>query len=105
MIVLYGREQTKMSDEDLKFTDGVEDLTYFRAKVKRALKSSHLSAAEKAKKQLELIEDSIITSKFTKCPAKRAFDHSKDHEPLKPAEEYMREMMQRHKDKTKYDKS
>lgn len=63
---------------------------------------SHLNKAMKAINQLTLIEDSLVIFRITRSPEKRAFYISTGNLPKSKAEEYMRSLITKYRQKKVY---
>ncbi len=63
---------------------------------------SHLSAAMKPLNQLRMLEDATIIYTLTRAPERRVFYIDVGNLPKSKAEQYLRDMMVRHKNKLQY---
>jgi len=66
---------------------------------------SHLHKAIKPLNQLRALEDATIVYRISRAPERRIFYIDVGNLPKMKAEQYMRDMMQRHKNKVVYDSS
>jgi len=67
-----------------------------------ALVLSHLNAAIKPINQLRMLEDAVIIYTLTRAPERRVFYIDVGNLPKSKAEQYLRDMMVRHKNKLQY---
>ena len=67
-----------------------------------ALVLSHLNAAVKPLNQLRMLEDATIIYTLTRAPERRVFYIDVGNLPKSKAEQYLRDMMVRHKNKLQY---
>lgn len=67
-----------------------------------ALVLSHLNAAAKPLNQLRMLEDATIVYTLTRAPERRVFYIDVGNLPKQKAEQYLRDMMVRHKNKLQY---
>ena len=63
---------------------------------------SHLHPASKALNQLRMLEDAVIIYTLTRAPERRIFYIDVGNLPKNKAEQYLRDMMARHKNKLQY---
>lgn len=70
-----------------------------------ALVLSHLNAAIKPINQLRMLEDAVIIYTLTRAPERRVFYIDVGNLPKSKAEQYLRDMMVRHKNKLQYNSS
>ena len=66
---------------------------------------SHLHPASKALNQLRMLEDAVIIYTLTRAPERRIFYIDVGNLPKNKAEQYLRDMMARHKNKLQYNSS
>ena len=66
---------------------------------------SHLNAAIKPINQLRMLEDAVIIYTLTRAPERRVFYIDVGNLPKSKAEQYLRDMMVRHKNKLQYNSS
>ena len=63
---------------------------------------SHLHPASKALNQLRMLEDAVVIYTLTRAPERRIFYIDVGNLPKNKAEQYLRDMMARHKNKLQY---
>jgi len=66
---------------------------------------SHLHPAGKALNQLRMLEDAVVIYTLTRAPERRIFYIDVGNLPKNKAEQYLRDMMARHKNKLQYNSS
>jgi|TARA_R110000744_G_scaffold678_2_gene2593 hypothetical protein len=66
---------------------------------------SHLHPATKALNQLRMLEDAVVIYTLTRAPERRIFYIDVGNLPKNKAEQYLRDMMARHKNKLQYNSS
>lgn len=66
---------------------------------------SHLHPAIKALNQLRMLEDAVVIYTLTRAPERRIFYIDVGNLPKNKAEQYLRDMMARHKNKLQYNSS
>ena len=64
---------------------------------------SHLHKAIKPLNQLKLVEDSVVIYRWTRAPERRVFYIDVGNLPKQKAEQYLSEIMTKHKNKIVYD--
>jgi hypothetical protein len=70
-----------------------------------ALVLSHLHPAIKGLNQLRMLEDAVVIYTLTRAPERRIFYIDVGNLPKNKAEQYLRDMMARHKNKLQYNSS
>jgi hypothetical protein len=85
--------------------DSIARITSGQMSENNALVLSHLHAAIKPINQLRMLEDATIIYTLTRAPERRIFYIDVGNLPKSKAEQYLRDMMVRHKNKLQYNSS
>ena len=104
---LYNPKGLKTSqNQGMKIT--VDSVTYCHSGIQDLNKNmtlSHLHKAIKAVNQLRMIEDSLVIYRLSRAPERRIFYIDVGNLPKNKAEQYLREVMGRYRNKMVYDAS
>lgn len=101
-----GEIGTSSSATGLKISvDSIIHVTSGLLDTNNTLVLSHLHKAMKPLNQLRALEDATIIYRISRAPERRIFYIDVGNLPKMKAEQYMRDMMQRHKNKVVYDSS
>ena len=84
------------------FDEQITSINSGQASMDRKFYVSHLNKAMKAINQLGLIEDALVIYRITRSPEKRAFYVATGNLPKPKAEEYMRSLIQKYRQKKVY---
>ena len=102
---LYNPKGLKNStNQGMKIT--VDSITYCHSGIQDLTKNmtlSHLHKAIKAVNQLRMIEDSLVIYRLSRAPERRIFYIDVGNLPKNKAEQYLREVMGRYRNKVVYD--
>ena len=102
---LYNPKGLKNStNQGMKIT--VDSITYCHSGIQDLNKNmtlSHLHKAIKAVNQLRMIEDSLVIYRLSRAPERRIFYIDVGNLPKNKAEQYLREVMSRYRNKMVYD--
>jgi len=94
-----GQTSVKISKDSIgRITSGITNET-------NSMVLSHLHAALKPLNQLRMLEDATIIYTLTRAPERRIFYIDVGNLPKSKAEQYIRDMMVRHKNKLQYNSS
>jgi hypothetical protein len=94
-----GHQGLRISSDSVTYThSGIMDLN-------KNLVLSHLHKAIKAVNQLRMIEDSLVIYRLSRAPERRIFYIDVGNLPKQKAEQYLREVMGRYRNKMVYDAS
>lgn len=93
----------QMAPRELKYKD--EQITQIGSgfhSIDKLFSISNLNKAVKVINQVSLIEDSLIIYRITRAPEKKAFYIDTGRMPKAKAEQYIKQMMQKHRNKLNY---
>ena len=85
--------------------DSIARVTSGQMNENNSLVLSHLHAAIKPLNQLRMLEDATVIYTLTRAPERRVFYIDVGNLPKSKAEQYLRDMMTRHKNKLQYNSS
>jgi len=95
--------QTLSTESDVHYKDEqITQVTSGILSADRLFPLSHLNKAMKVANQLALIEDSLLIYRITRAPEKKVFYIDTGRLPKAKAEEYIQNMMNKHRNKINY---
>jgi hypothetical protein len=97
---------TQVNDTSVKIaTDAIVNINSVLLDAKRQMVLSHVHKAIKPLNQLRMVEDAVVIYRLSRAPERRVFYIDVGNMPSKKAEQYLRDIMTKFRNKVVYDSS
>jgi hypothetical protein len=97
---------TQVNDTSVKIaTDAIVNINSGLLDAKRQMVLSHVHKAIKPLNQLRMVEDAVVIYRLSRAPERRVFYIDVGNMPSKKAEQYLRDIMTKFRNKVVYDSS